>query len=811
MTQEFRAGRHVLLSGVALIASMAMSGVAVAQDTAPSSDNSEGTENKVILVTANRRSQTLLSVPLAISAFDGETLEATGVTNLTGLRFNTPGYSSVSGTGYTQVYVRGIGNRIFVGADPSVATFIDDVPRVFASLVDDLTFVDRIEVLKGAQGGLYGRNATGGVINIITRQPGDDLAVEAQVGYGTKNTLDANFYVNVPLNDNVAFNFVASRKSHNDYTPNRAIANPYQSYSDLSVAEAAAFGDTGQRQFLINNPGVVTFLDGSTAVSDMNNQDFWFFDGKLRFQGDGFKVTLAADYQQGDDANGNGWIAARDTTPAFGVYQFLAGAFGVGGAALPFNYVFLETDGKFDSLGSITHHALQEDYGFSAKADIDMPGFTLTSITAFRWNKSQFRGDIGAANVPIAGFQTLFDRRNIYQELRAVSSGDGPFRWLGGVTYYHERIDNLLASIVLGTPFAPTIAQTKTDSYSAYVQGEYDLTDRLTVTASLRYVDEKKVGIYPAQSVSIFDAATNTLTNNVPVGAVTGGTKVSKVLPSINLSYKVGDGVVYIRWARGLKTGGVNPIVHPAQTLGVVNSFLPEQVDTFEAGVRMSLFDKKVQFTSAIFYNDYTNLQVTKTGFSGLPFILLNAGSAETYGAEAAVDWRVTSYLTLQANIGYLNAKYKDFACLGDGIFCLPELRVPAFDSSGNTLVQSPEWQGGITATLDVPVTDNWNFASTALYSFSSKFFPDDENKPRNPPAGQSCFSIGGCGLPQKAYQLLNLRAGFHTADDRIGVYVSARNVFNKFYQAFGTSSNTAIYQIPGSPRIIMAQIELKY
>jgi iron complex outermembrane receptor protein len=805
---------------------MAMNGTAAAQDNAPASNNPDANENKAIVVTAQRREQTLLSVPLAISAIEGEILTSTGVTNLTGLRFNTPGYSSVTGTGYTQIYIRGIGNRIFVGADPSVATFIDDVPRVFASLVDDLAFVERVEVLKGAQGGLYGRNATGGVINIITRQPSDEFAAEARIEYGTKDTLDANLYVNIPLSESIAFNVVASRKSHDDYTPNKAIANPYQSYRDLSAAEAAAFGDTGQRQFLIDNPGLAEALDAPTAVSDMNNQDFWFVDSKLRIEGEGFKVTLAGDYQEGDDANGNGWIQATDISPAPFIYQFLMGGTGAfvfgqptAGAALPFDYLYPQTDGKFDTFGSITHHALQKDYGISAKVDVDFDALTLTSITARRWNQSQFRGDIGAANVPIAGFETNFKRRNFFQELRAVSSGDGPFRWLGGATYYNERIDNLLASIVLGVPFSPTTAVTKTDSWSVYAQGEYDLTDRLTITASLRYVDEKKVGTYPAQTVSVFNYADNTPVPGFPMGLVNGvavpegkgKTTVTKLLPSVNISYDVGDGVAYLRWARGLKTGGVNPLVHPAQTLNEVNAFEPEQVDTFEAGLRMSLFNRKVQLTSAIFYNDYKNLQVTKTGYSGLPFVLFNAGSAETYGAELGLDWRVTNYLSIQANVGYLKAKYKDFACLGDGTYCIPELQVPAFDSSGNQLVQSPEWQGGISALLDVPVTDNWNFAASMLFSFSSSFFPDDENKPRHPPAGQTCFAIGGCGLPQKAYQLLNLRAGVHTADDRIGIYVSARNVFNKFYQAFGTSSNTAVYQIPGAPRIITAQLVLKY
>ena len=218
-------------------------------------NNGNGLGGGDIVVTAQRRAQNLLSVPLSISATKGDTLRATKITDITSLRFNTPGFTSVSGTGYTQIYIRGIGNRISVGADPSVALFIDDVPRTYASLVDDFANVERVEVLKGAQGGLYGRNATGGAINIITRQPNlDKFAAEARVGYGSKKTFDASVYLNVPLNENVAFNFNAVRKSHDDYTPNKATKNPYESYQALSPTQAAAYGDTGQRQWLIDHP-----------------------------------------------------------------------------------------------------------------------------------------------------------------------------------------------------------------------------------------------------------------------------------------------------------------------------------------------------------------------------------------------------------------------------------------------------------------------------------------------------------------------------------------------------------------------------
>ncbi len=812
--------RIAILSSTALV--MLPTAVQAQKAPADQADNGE------IIVTAQRRAENVLSVPLSISATKGETLRSTNITDITSLRFNTPGFSSVSGTGYTQIYIRGIGNRISVGADPSVALFIDDVPRTYAAIVDDFTNVERVEVLKGAQGGLYGRNATGGAINIISRQPNPEkLAAEAKVGYGTKKTLDASVYFNIPLNDNVAFNFDATRKSHDDYTPNRAFKNPYQTYQNLSAQQAATYGDApsaahpqGQRQWLIDHPGLAAALDSGTKVSHMNNQDFWALNAKLLFRGDNFKVTLAGDYQNSPDSNGGGWQANYcggttlcPTAPQYGIYAFLLGGatgaavFGAAanGAVLPKGYVFPERKTKYDTLGSIETHGYTKDYGVSARGDIDLPGFVLTSITAMRWNTSQFRGDIGVGNVPIAGFQTLFQRRSIYQEIRMVSDSTGPFRWLAGATYYHDKINNSLNSIVLGVGFAPTIATTVANSFSGYAQGEYNVTEQVKVTASLRYVTEKKTGIYPAQRASVFDPNANggkgQLFNNVAIPAATGVTGAHKFLPSVTLSYALpSGGVVYARYAQGLKTGGVNPVVSPGQTGGVVNAFKPEQVKTYEVGVRASLFDRKVQFTSALFYNDYTNLALTLTGYSGLPFVLFNAKSARTYGADASVNVQAAQWLSLGANIGYLNAKYKSLNCsmpAPDQAFCIKSLQVGAFKNDGKTMIQSPEWQGGLTAQADVPVTDNWNLASTVLYSFSSKFFNTDSNTPAN--------------NQQKAYSITNVRFGAHTRDKALGVYVSVKNLFNKRYQTFGTSSNTAQYTTPGAPRIIMGQVEVKF
>jgi iron complex outermembrane receptor protein len=759
-----------------------------------------------IVVTAQRRAQSVLSVPLSISAVKGETLVATGVTGLTGLRFNTPGFASATGSGYTQIFIRGIGNQIYVGADPSVATFIDDTPRVYGTLVDDLMNVDRVEVLKGAQGGLYGRNATGGVVNVITRQPVNKFIAEAKISYGSKKTFEASAFVNIPLNDNVAFNFTAVRKSHDEYTPNRSIKNPYASYAALTPAQAAAYGDTGQRAYLLANPGLVALLDSGGKVSKLQSQDLWAFDMKLGFKGDGFKVVLQADYNNKHDADGVGWTETEGGKPgAYGTYAFLLGfppafgGFGEPNAVLPFQYFYPtnRTKSKYDTFGAYGANASVKDYGASAKADIDMPGFTLTSITSFRWNANHFRGDIGAANVPVAGFDTPVHRRNMYQEIRLVSTGSGPFRWLAGASYFHDksREDSLLANLGIPNPFAQ-VSFVKTTAFSGYGQAEYNIVDQLKIIGSLRYITEVKAGSFPAQTVLLPGPGGTAF---VPVPAAktsTGG--VHRLMPALTLSYGLpGGGNVYARWARGVKTGGVNPVVHPAQIPGgQPNVFKPETVDTYEVGVRTNLADRKVQVTAAVFYNKYKDLQVTRGGTAGvIQLVYFNAGKARTYGAEASIAWQPTKIFNISANLGYLNAKYTKFASAG-----IPSLGVSPFDVSGNRMPYSSKWQGGVTASLDAPITDNYNAVATILYSYSSKYYNELTNDER---------------ISQKGFSLVNIRAGVKTSDGRIGAYVGVRNLFNTLYKVYGTGFGggyaAGTVYIPGQPRIIQGTVELKF
>jgi iron complex outermembrane receptor protein len=774
-----------LLCGASLVAygpAVAQAAPANSPPTSAPAASQPATNNGLedIVVTAQRRSQNLVNVPLSISATTGKMLAAAGIKDIASLTFTTPGLSVSNGVGYTQLYIRGIGNGIFVGADPSVATFIDDVPRIYGSMVNNFVNVERVEVLKGAQGGLYGRNATGGVINIISRQPSDTLDEEARVSYGERGTFNASAYVNIPISEKLAVNASITRESHDPYVKNLAVKNPYQP-SQFSLAGGTI--TASQQQQAAN-----FFNSGQDPDKGTNNQNFWAVDGKIRLNaGENLKITVSGDYANKHDSNGNGWYNPLPAVPQ----ALLQGTFipYVGGPALGYAPGELQVaypnglgsrNGKFTNYSATRSLAYIVDYGVSAKIEANLPGIDLTSISSYRGNRTSYQEDQAATSVPVTVPVVINRKHNFYQELRAVSTGPGPFHFLGGATYLKDHFRGFTQIIYLN--LFPEPANNNTDvrtSFSVYGQVAYDFTDRLSLTGSLRYIHEKNQANFTTPLVSSAEVI------------------AKKLLPSATLSYRLDNGTLYARFAQGFKTGGVNPVVAPSLFgTGLGSVFGPEQVDTYEIGYRTRLFDNKVTFTTAIFYNDYKGLQVQDQGNASHPELIqaiINAGTARTYGIEGNLDWRVVRPLTLSVNLGYLNARYKKFSL---DLAEAPDLTV--FNRDGQHMPFAPSFQAGVTASLDQPLNDRYHLTGTALYSFTS----------------QTIFaSDAGLGEPiQPAYSLVNLRVGIKTSDDRFSVSMFVNNLFNKDYSTFGsTSAPIGNFLTYGDPRIIGGELAVKF
>ena len=761
----------VLLSGAFATASWAQMAAPGngSSNTAPSDSLQE------IQVTAQRRSQSVMDVPLSIVAQSSDQLQNAGIQDITDLELITPGMNVSDSSGYTQVYIRGIGNSIFVGADPSVATFVDDVPRIYGSMVNNFIDTDRVEILKGAQGGLYGRNATGGVVNIYTFQPSTtDFKADGRLEYGEHETFQAATYVNLPVNDELAVSFAGERIKHNPYISSGAPNDPY---SAANFPGGSALGTAAQ---------TAAFLNSGVDSHGTDDGDFYAFDGKILFKPvDIFKITLAGDYSEKNDSGGN-QLDQVSPTITQGVLEGFLTAYTGANPDLPAGFLKGNLP-KFTSSINSPGFVDLKDFGVSATSVLNLPGVDLTLINAYRGQHTDFVTDLGAASVPLFGANVDNVKHYEYQEIRAVSTWDEPFHVIGGATiltsHYNGRTDlNILYPLLTDIPTAYGIDKVK--NYSAYVQPEYDITKDLTLTTSVRFVHETNTASFPGTP----GIDTETLTQQ-------------KWLPSATLSYKLpGGGNVYARYAEGFKAGGVNPVApadaftNPATQGGI---FKGETVNTYETGIRVPFWDNKIQATGAIFYNDYKNLQTAahaNEAHAAIIEAIINAGSARTYGVEGTLNWRVTSPITVGVTAGYLNAKYKTFANTDPTV-------LETFNLSGTRLSNAPELQASVNGNYDQPISSSLRLVSTVVVSYTSDILWANSGLPGVLP-----------DATQSAYVITNARIGVRTTNDRFGVSVFANNLFNTGYTTYGSSAaTTGTIVTLGTPRIVGVEGTAKF
>jgi iron complex outermembrane receptor protein len=762
---------RTLFVSTSVVGLAAIAAPAMAQQAGGAASNNTATVQEIV-VTAQRQAQSLLSVPMAISAQTGQQLAKAGISQVADLQFTTPGLVPSYSSGYTQIYIRGVGNSIFVGADPSVATFIDDVPHIWGSMVQNFVNVERVEVLKGAQGGLYGRNATGGVINIITRQPSTDgYHGEGKVSYGDRGTFSAAAFANMPINDKVAVAISAERDTHDPYVKNIA---PPNAYTAANFPNGSFLGSPAATAATLNS--------ASQPQRGYNDQDFWAVDGKVLIKPvDNFKVTLAADWARKWDSGGN---QIFNSTPAAG-NTFLPALFqGFGIAPFVANNLIKGSDGVFTMEKAIPAFTHLQDYGGSATMVYSLPNVDLTSITAYRLQQTNFFEELYPAPVPVEDVLVRNRKNMVYQEFRAVSTGEGPWHFLAGATYLATGFKGSTDLAIL-PPLVPDLivgrVKTNVTNWSIYGQAGYDFLEHFNLTVSGRYVHEKNDTVF-----------------QLPTASATS--EESKFLPAATLSYKLdGGGNVYARYARGFKAGGVNPVANPTEFEGSTTGsiFGPEVVDTYEIGYRAPLFNRSVQVTTAIFYNDYTGLQTpahANPQHTDIILAIVNAGSARTYGAEGSVTWRVNRPLTLSANVAYLDAKYKTFVLNSDVL--------EPFDLSGKTMLNSPLWQMSFTGDVDQPITDQLRFVANAVVSHISSVV-------YQPSAVPALFpDATGSG-----YWLMNLRMGVRTTDDKYGFAVFAHNLFNRGYVTYGSSSAATGGNVLtwGDPRVVGAEVTAKF
>ena len=550
-----------------------------------------------IIVTAQKRSESVQKVPLAISAFSGAELAKRGIQKPEDLAGTVPNLKVGTGLGVNSVFLRGVGSAGLAGGNEgSIAYHVDGVyvqaPRAqVAGLFD----VDRIEVVRGPQGDLYGRNATGGSINILTRKPTDEFTANGQLSYGSYNWVTAEAAAGGPVvKDRINMRVAGYFSDHDGFGKNIATGHDVDGLHE--------YGFRGIMDVIL------------TPV---------------------LKLELSGDYYKANDSIG-GWHI-------FGSGRAGARLTAVDRGGVPVS------DIRDISASNDTHRDV-EVYGFSSTLTYNVAdNINLKSITGYRNSVFHLTTDIAGAPTLTTAINQYDHTEQVSQELNVLIDGSGWNAVFGG--YYFNSTVNFESVIPLGSltfrgpPFSPDAVfnpagNLKTDAYAAFAHGEADLTDSLRAIVGLRYSYEKRT------SVGRF---------RFPINAVpTGGSDSWNALTSkFVLQYKPSaTTMIYASASRGFKSGTwvigqVNPVVDP------------EYVWSYEGGIKFRTAGNVLQANLAAFYYDYTDLVLSLV--NGASTTLINASAAKIKGAEAEITVRPIDGLRLEYSIGYLDAKYGSF------------------------------------------------------------------------------------------------------------------------------------------------------
>ncbi len=708
-----------LLSAVPAQAQTSPDADATAQTPAPASLTE--TDPNDIVVTAQRRSESIQAVPISITALSGQTLVKAGIQDTERLATLTPGLivqRSVVG----KVSIRGVGNENYtIAGDPGVAVHSDGVyvARAAAGLFD-LFDIARVEVLRGPQGTFYGRNATGGVINVIPNTPVNRFEgrVAGEIGNYDGRRIEA--MINVPLSEALAFRVAGLGNFRDGFTKN-------------TNAGARARG-----------------------FEDFDSKDVLAGRAQLAYDGNGaFKARATVEYID-DDSN----------LPA---YKYLNRPNALptadfGGGALAFTPAFLRTvnqaieleiPGSGQSVGSDADVFKTTQLGATLHMSYDIGNATLSSISGYRRTKFNYLDDGDGSDVFYVNYLQQDKSRQFSQEVQ-LNGEAGAFEYLLGAFYFKETGSSFIAlpfTFGFDLPFYIAINGTaRTNALAGFGELRWNPTDALKITVGARYSHEKRKAAYryeinfgtPVVANPDFKDTFNAFTPRLVVDY--------RAAPDIHL---------YASATRGFKSGGFN-------LLAIQPGFSPEKVWTYEAGVKTQFADRRVTLNANVFYSKYTDIQVGQ--IVNLQSVLTNAAKATLKGAEVEFSARPVKEFEVGATIAYLDATYDKF-CTGDPT--QPTAPISAgcsaanpIDLAGNRFPRAPKWSLTGTASYTIPLA-NGGLTLRGDARYQSKTFFTQFNRPQ---------------ISQDGYTIVNGRLTWTSGSGKYSVSGFVNNVFDKTY-----------------------------
>ena len=719
MSKSMRASsRHSLLGSAAAFALAAIlsasSGQALAQQAAPGSApqaaaaSDSGLEE--IVVTAQRRSENLQSVPISVTAITAKVLASTGIGNTLVLTQAVPSVQLTKSGNASIFYIRGVGNASgSTGEEGANAFYVDGV--YLADIVQantEFNNIARVEVLKGPQGTLFGRNSSGGLVNIITKDPGQDFEASGKLGYGNYQTYRGQAYVSGPISDKVSANIaVTGRDQKNGWGKN------------------IATGDDTARGY------------------------FWGARSKIVFKPiDGVKLTLAGDYAHSFDNFYTGFTLTPNSVGT--------------GFPTPVRYA-----GAYNRNSLNPQTANLKFYGTSVTTEVDVSDWgTVTNIAAYREQKSKAYVDSDYQPAQVAELYIPSGVKSFQEELRLASAAKGPFNWqLGGFLYRAHAFVNQQESRGIAFGGVGRGNNLDADMYTKSIAGfgevGYDVTPTTHLTAGGRYTHETRSvhqvrtpfnqvnPAAPAAGNGFLD--TNTL---AAAGLFQNKITSNKVTYRFAVRQDITDHVnVYASYNRGFKSG-----IYALQSAGAA-PVKPQVIDAFEGGLKSELLDRMLRVNISGFHYKVKNYQVRAAPSNAATPILLNATDVKVDGVEAEVTFQPTRDLQVTANGTYLKSRFGKFlgapftypnpatcnnvlpaSTTPDGVTPGQTTGAPTGgnktclgSASGNRTPLSPRFAGSISANYTYHLGEVSELRFNGIVSYNSGYYFELDNRLKQP------------------------------------------------------------------------------
>lgn len=763
------------LTKASLILVSASGGAVYAQSEQPEPDPNRFVVEEVI-VTANRREQSLQEVPMSVSAFNSDFFKDTGATDLSSLEQYTPSLKITPGTDSrsTSIRIRGIGSvGTNAGIDPSVGIFIDGVYQGRAGMsISDLIDIERVEVLRGPQGTLYGKNTAAGAISVITKKPAPEFEAEAEAVYANNDRKELRGMVNFPLGKDAAIRLTGFGTNGDHIYTN--------TFNGEHLNDANKWGLKSRLLFDMDTSGeLLITLDYTKEDTDCCALAVIDYDG-LSTLNTPFTNTPTASWEAALGVNEFGdsivQYNAFETTEGFSPPT--ANPFG--------DNVWLDTE-LFNDV---------EVGGLAAEWNVDLENSdTITFINAWRHYESfsGIDGDFSAYDAVTGTTDVELDQYS--SELRITSPGGDTWNYQGGIYAYYSEFD-AVGTFFQGVPLVNNISPAfgaefpdgslnidtnlySTTSYAAFGQLEWSISEKFSATLGLRYTYEQKEreGSQITLPETLLDAPP-VAGPDIYYDQKRSDTDIS---PAINLRYFINDELMtYASISRGFKSGGFN---QRRELEGNSGEFDEEIATNYEMGWKGSWMDRRLQVNGSIYLVEYEDFQ--SQTFSGSDIKVLNAGTLESYGTEIDVTYIATMNLMLGTAIGYNKAEYKEFK---EGQCTINQTYFQYYITEGNTS-GAPGTTGSCTVDLKGKPLDNapeWTFSSYIQYekeladdlvsitrlehSYVDSFFLDGDLDPR---------------LKNDDVDLINLRLTLTDTDRDWEVALWGRNLLDEEYFAF--------------------------